>query len=156
METENETDLKQSEGAETSPITAEPDPLPNTVLPEVLPKQSPSHEKCERIGSQIRDMARMGLTKGNVAIAARISPYLLDKYYSDEFAQGEGEMRKGLASVAMAEAMSGNTAILLHLVKTKLGWNETQLIEHSGEVRSVVSAKPLSKEEFIQKFLTNE
>jgi hypothetical protein len=81
---------------------------------------------------------------------------LLDKYYADEFAQGEGEMRKGLASVAMAEAMSGNTAILLHLVKTKLGWNETQLIEHSGEVRSVVSAKPLSKEEFIQKFLTNE
>jgi len=125
-------------------------------LPEVLPKQSPSHEKCERIGAQIRDMARMGLTKGNVAIAARISPYLLDKYYADEFAQGEGEMRKGLASVAMAEAMSGNTAILLHLVKTKLGWNETQLIEHSGEVRSVVSAKPLSKEEFIQKFLTNE
>jgi len=156
METENETDLKQSEGAETSPITAEATPSPNTVLPEVLPKQSPSHEKCERIGAQIRDMARMGLTKGNVAIAARISPYLLDKYYADEFAQGEGEMRKGLASVAMAEAMSGNTAILLHLVKTKLGWNETQLIEHSGEVRSVVSAKPLSKEEFIQKFLTNE
>ena len=156
METENETDLKQSEGSETSPITAKSTPLPNTVLPEVLPKQSPSHEKCERIGAQIRDMARMGLTKGNVAIAARISPYLLDKYYADEFAQGEGEMRKGLASVAMAEAMSGNTAILLHLVKTKLGWNETQLIEHSGEVRSVVSAKPLSKEEFIQKFLTNE
>jgi len=156
METENETDLKQSEGAEASPITAEATPLPNTVLPEVLPKQSPSHEKCERIGSQIRDMARMGLTKGNVAIAARISPYLLEKYYSEEFSQGEAEMRKGLATVAMAEAMSGNTALLLHLVKTKLGWNETQLIEHSGEVRSVVSAKPLTKEEFAQRFLAKE
>lgn len=156
METENETDLKQSEGSETSPITAESTPLPNTVLPEVLPKQSPSHEKCERIGAQIRDMARMGLTKGNVAIAARISPYLLEKYYSEEFSQGEAEMRKGLATVAMAEAMSGNTALLLHLVKTKLGWNETQLIEHSGEVRSVVSAKPLTKEEFAQRFLAKE
>jgi len=156
METENETDLKQSKGSETSPITAEATPLSNTVLPEVLPKQSPSHEKCERIGAQIRDMARMGLTKGNVAIAARISPYLLEKYYSEEFLQGEAEMRKGLATVAMAEAMSGNTALLLHLVKTKLGWNETQLIEHSGEVRSVVSAKPLTKEEFAQRFLNQE
>jgi hypothetical protein len=156
MESENETDLKRDEGAETSPITAEATPLSNTVLPEVLPKASPSHEKCERIGSQIRDMARMGLTKGNVAIAARVSPYILDKYYGEEFAAGEAEMRKGLATVAMAEAMGGNTAILLHLVKTKLGWNETQLIEHSGEVRSVVSAKPLSKEEFIQRFINKD
>lgn len=123
---------------------------------EVIHKQSPSHTKCERIGAQIRDMARMGLTRGNVAIAARISPYILDKYYSDEYAAGEGEMRKGLATVAMAEALNGNTAILLHLVKTKLGWNETQLIQHSGEVRSVVSAKPLSKEEFAEKFLNKE
>ena len=58
--------------------------------------------------------------------------------------------------MAMAEALNGNTAILLHLVKTKLGWNETQLIQHSGEVRSVVSAKPLSKEEFAEKFLNKE
>ena len=123
---------------------------------EVIHKQSPSHTKCERIGAQIRDMARMGLTRGNVAIAARISPYILDKYYADEYAAGEGEMRKGLATVAMAEALNGNTAILLHLIKTKLCWNETQLIQHSGEVRSVVSAKPLSKEEFAEKFLNKE
>jgi hypothetical protein len=153
---ENETDLKRDEVVETVADDSEPIVSSNTVLPEVLPKQSPSHEKCERIGSQIRDMARMGLTKGNVAIAARVSPYILDKYYGEEFSAGEAEMRKGLASVAMAEAMSGNTAILLHLVKTKLGWNETQLIEHSGEVRSVVSAKPLSKEEFIQRFIDKD
>lgn len=153
---ENETDLKRDEVVETVADDSEPIVSSNAVLPEVLPKQSPSHEKCERIGSQIRDMARMGLTKGNVAIAARVSPYILDKYYGEEFSAGEAEMRKGLASVAMAEAMSGNTAILLHLVKTKLGWNETQLIEHSGEVRSVVSAKPLSKEEFIQRFIDKD
>jgi hypothetical protein len=153
---ENETDLKRDEVVETEANSSEAIVSSNAVLPEVLPKQSPSHEKCERIGSQIRDMARMGLTKGNVAIAARVSPYILDKYYGEEFSAGEAEMRKGLASVAMAEAMSGNTAILLHLVKTKLGWNETQLIEHSGEVRSVVSAKPLSKEEFIQRFIDKD
>jgi hypothetical protein len=136
----------------TNKLTTEND----EILVEVLPKQSLAHVKCEHVGAQIRDMARMGLTKGNVAIAARVSSYLLDKYYADEFAAGEAEMRKGLATVAMTEALNGNTAILLHLVKTKLGWNETQLIQHSGEVRSVVSAKPLSKEEFAEKFLNKE
>ena len=150
----NELDTKivEVETQKTSELSVQND----GIEVEVIHKQSPSHTKCERIGAQIRDMARMGLTRGNVAIAARISPYILDKYYADEYAAGEGEMRKGLATVAMAEALNGNTAILLHLVKTKLGWNETQLIQHSGEVRSVVSAKPLSKEEFAEKFLNKE
>jgi hypothetical protein len=65
-------------------------------------------------------------------------------------------MQKGLAAVAISEAMNGNTPILLHLLKTKLGWSEQHQIEISGEVRSVVSAKPLSKEEFIQKYLTDD
>jgi len=156
MENETETNLKRDEESDESAISAEPGGLPAAVEPEVLPTKTPSHVRSEQLASQIRDMARMGLTKTNVAIAARVTPYILDKYYGEEFASGEAEMRKGLASVAMAEALSGNTAILLHLIKTKLGWNETQLIEHSGEVRSVVSAKPLSKEEFAQKFLGKE
>jgi hypothetical protein len=65
-------------------------------------------------------------------------------------------MQKGLATVAIAEAMNGNTPILLHLLKTKLGWSEQHQIEISGEVRSVVSNKPMSKEEFVAKYLTNE
>jgi len=149
---ELDTKIVEVETQKTSELSVQND----GIEVEVIHKQSPSHTKCERIGAQIRDMARMGLTRGNVAIAARISPYILDKYYADEYASGEGEMRKGLATVAMAEALNGNTAILLHLVKTKLGWNETQLIQHSGEVRSVVSAKPLSKEEFAEKFLNKE
>jgi hypothetical protein len=149
---ELDTKIVEVETQKTSELSVQND----GIEVEVIHKQSPSHTKCERLGAQIRDMARMGLTRGNVAIAARISPYILDKYYVDEYAAGEGEMRKGLATVAMGEALNGNTAILLHLIKTKLGWNETQMIQHSGEVRSVVSAKPLSKEEFAEKFLNKE
>lgn len=158
MENETEADLKREE--ESLPVANNSEAIPSTnaVLPEVLPKvkPNPSHERCERLASQVKDLARMGLTKGNVAIAVRISAYVLDKYYGEEFAAGETEMRRNLAAVAMSEAMNGNTAVLLHLMKTKLGWNETQLIEHSGEVRSVVSAKPLSKEEFTQRFLKGD
>ena len=125
------------------------------VLP-AEPKPSRSHVKDVRLGNQIRDLARLGLSKGNAAIASRTSQYILDKYYLQEYLEGVSEMQKGLASVAIQEAMSGNTPILLHLLKTKLGWSEQQVIEHVGEIKAVVSNKPLSKEEFIQKYLDEE
>jgi hypothetical protein len=37
-----------------------------------------------------------------------------------------------------------------------LGWSEQQVIEHTGEIRAVVSSKPMSKEEFVQKYLTKD
>lgn len=152
-------DLKQGL-ASTEPIVLEnPDTFPNTVL-EVLPPimrevpQTRHHVKDEQLGLQIRDMGRLGLGKQNVALAARVSVYILEKYYLEEFLEGQAEMQKGLAAKAVSEAMDGNTAILLHLIKTKLGWSEQHQIEISGEVRNVVSSKPLTKEEFIQRYLT--
>jgi hypothetical protein len=117
--------------------------------------QTRDHQKDEQLGLQIRDLGRLGLSKSSAALAARITPYLLDKYYSEEFLEGQSQMQKGLASVAITEAMNGNTPVLLHLLKTKLGWSEQQTLEITGEVRAVVSAKPLSKEEFIQKYLND-
>lgn len=115
-----------------------------------------SHNRDEQLASQIKDLGRLGLSKGNAAIAARVSSYILDKYYLEDYLLGVSEMQRGLASVAIQEAMNGNTPILLHLLKTKLGWSEQQIIEHVGEIRAVVSNKPLTKEEFIQKYLEKD
>ncbi len=149
----SESDLKQLEVIQELPEISEPEILP-PVLREI--PHTRHHVKDEQLGLQIRDMARMGLSKSQTALAARISTHLLDKYYLDEYLDGQGSMQKGLASVAVAEAMNGNTPILLHLLKTKLGWSEQHQIEISGEVKSVVSNKPMSKEEFVARYLTNE
>jgi hypothetical protein len=149
---ENETESKSESEAE--PILKNPEV---EVLPPVMRvvPQTRDHQKDEQLGLQIRDLGRLGLSKSSAALAARITPYLLDKYYSEEFLEGQSQMQKGLASVAITEAMNGNTPVLLHLLKTKLGWSEQQTLEITGEVRAVVSAKPLSKEEFIQKYLND-
>lgn len=151
----NENDLKRDENIEADPILKNPE---IEVLPPVMREipQTREHQRDEQLALQIRDMGRLGLSKTSTALAARISTYLLDKYYSDEFLEGQSQMQKGLATVAIAEAMNGNTPILLHLLKTKLGWSEQQTLEITGEIRSVVSAKPMSKEEFVQKYLTQE
>jgi len=157
----SEDDLKQVEVIQESANFTEPEIDIQTQV-EVLPPimrvipQTRDHQKDEQLGLQIRDLAKHGLSKSSVALTARVSVYILEKYYLEEFLEGQAEMQKGLASVAIAEAMNGNTPILLHLLKTKLGWSEQHQIEISGEVRSVVSAKPLTKEEFIQRYLTSE
>jgi hypothetical protein len=157
----NDDDLKQAESSIESPNLSERQGDSNAVI-EVLPpimRQVPhtrDHQRDEQLALQIRDLARLGLSKASTSLAARVSTYILEKYYLEEFLEGQAEMQRGLASVAVAEAMNGNTPILLHLLKTKLGWSEQHQIEISGEVRSVVSAKPLSKEEFIQKYLSPE
>tara|TARA_R110000868_G_scaffold105916_3_gene290810 strand:- start:634 stop:1092 length:459 start_codon:yes stop_codon:yes gene_type:complete len=148
-------DLKRDEVAELEPIIKNPEV---EVLPPVLREipHTRHHVKNEQLGLQIRDLSRLGLSKSSTALAARLSTHLLEKYYLEEFLEGQAEMQRGLASVAVAEAMNGNTPVLLHLLKTKLGWSEQHQIEISGEVRSVVSSKPLTKEEFIQRYLDKE
>jgi hypothetical protein len=148
-------DLKRDEVAGFEPIIKNPEV---EVLPPVLREipHTRHHVKNEQLGLQIRDLARLGLSKSSTALAARLSTHLLEKYYLEEFLEGQAEMQRGLASVAVAEAMNGNTPVLLHLLKTKLGWSEQHQIEISGEVRSVVSSKPLTKEEFIQRYLDKE
>lgn len=157
---ESENDLKRAIVVEKAENLSDAKADTNVVM-EVLPPilrevpQTRHHVKSEDLGLQIRDMAGMGLSKTQCALAARISTHLLDKYYLEEYLEGQGTMQKGLASVAVAEAMNGNTPILLHLLKTKLGWSEQHQIEISGEVKSVVSNKPMTKEEFVAKYLTN-
>jgi hypothetical protein len=148
----SEDNFKQPEVLEVVAEISEPEILP-PVLREI--PQTRHHVKDEQLGLQIRDMAGMGLSKSQCALAARISTRLLDKYYLEEYLDGQGRMQKGLASVAVAEAMNGNTPILLHLLKTKLGWSEQHQVEISGEVRSVVSNKPMTKDEFVARYLTS-
>lgn len=151
----SEDDLKQ--GDETKELANFTEPEVEVLPPVLRPiPQTRHHVKDEQLGLQIRDMAGMGLSKSQAALAARISTHLLDKYYLDEFLEGQGTMQRSLAAKAVAEAMDGNTPILLHLLKTKLGWSEQHQIEVSGEIKSVVSAKPLTKEEFIQRYLTTD
>ena len=158
---ENESDLKQSGNTGELPKILEAEKTVETeveVLPPVMREipHTRHHVKNDDLALQIRDLARLGLSKSSTALAARLSAHLLDKYYLAEYLEGQAEMQRGLASVAVAEAMNGNTPILLHLLKTKLGWSEQHQLEITGEVRSVVSAQALTKEEFIAKYLTKD
>jgi hypothetical protein len=149
----DETDLKPEVVSEEGVKISEPEiVLDRTTQNKMVSK----HEKNPVWAEQIRNMGRIGLSKSNIRTAFGLREHLLNKYYLEDYLAGVAEMQRGLATKAIEEAMNGNTPILLHLLKTKLGWSEQQIIEHVGEIKAVVSAKPLTKDEFVQKYLTED
>ena len=149
----DETELKSAVVSEEGVKISEPEIVLDRTTQD---KMSNKHEKNPVWAEQIRHMGRIGLSKNNIRTAFGLREHLLNKYYLEDYLAGVSEMQRGLATKALEEAMNGNTPILLHLLKTKLGWSEQQIIEHVGEIKAVVSAKPLTKEEFSQKYLTED
>jgi hypothetical protein len=124
-------------------------------MPQNAPRKpnSVSHERDEGVAYQVKTLASYGLSKGSIAIACQISQYILDKYYMEEFLTGISNMQKRIAALAFQAAEEGSVPMIMYLAKTKLGWVESSTVEHVGEVRAVVTNKPLSKEEFIARYL---
>ena len=114
------------------------------------------YEKDAEISAAVTRLARLGLTKSAVAIACRLTPVELTKWYGDEYAAGQAGMQEVVARGLMEQAMAGNPQVLMYLGKAKLGWSEANIIEHVGTVNAVVSAKPLTREEFAQKYLNSD
>jgi len=55
----------------------------------------------------------------------------------------------------MEQAMAGNPQVLMYLGTSKLGWTEANVVEHVGTINAVVSAKPLTRDEFEARYLNS-
>jgi hypothetical protein len=114
------------------------------------------YQKDDETSRKVIELARLGLSKTAVALASRLSPMELTKWYNDEYLAGQAGMQEVVARGLMEQAMAGNPQILMYLGKSKLGWTESNTVEHIGTVNAVVSARPLTKEEFEAKYLASD
>lgn len=114
---------------------------------------SQRYEKDAEVGAMVTRLAKLGLSKNAVAIAAKLSPLELTKWYNDEYLAGQAGMQEVVARGLMEQASAGNPQVLMYLGKSKLGWTENNVVEHVGTINAVVSARPLTKEEFAAKYL---
>ena len=135
--------------------------MPDDTEIEVLPapplrlvQDQLSHIKDPVIATQARVLGSYGLGVGAVMTALRVRDGVFRKYYKEDYLEGQAAMQKQIAVLAMEAAKEGSVPMIMYLCKSKLGWNETNVVEHTGEVRSVVSNRPMTKEEFTQKYLT--
>ncbi|CAB4166246.1 hypothetical protein UFOVP851_17 [uncultured Caudovirales phage] len=167
-ETDSETDLKQAVDTGIAEILKNPEVIEEIKLPSPLraveivvnpPRRkdysNQRYEKDPETCGAVTRLAKLGLSKSAVAIACRLSPNELTKWYGDEYAAGQAGMQEVVARGLMEQAMAGNPQVLMYLGKSKLGWTEANTVEHVGTINAVVSARPLSREEFEARYLTN-
>jgi hypothetical protein len=114
------------------------------------------YSKCPEVSGQVRRLSAVALTKRQVAIACRLSEDQLNKHYLEEYLAGVAEMQQKVASAAMDQVENGNPAMIMYMAKSRLGWTENNVVEHVGEVKHVVSAEPMSREEFSRRYLEVE
>lgn len=112
--------------------------------------------KDPEVSQKVMEMARVGLSKTAVAILCGLTRNELYKHYLDDYERGQSNMEHIVAAAAMEQVMAGNPQMIMFVAKTKLGWSEHNVIEHTGTVNAVVSARPLSREEFEKKYLNND
>ena len=137
-------------------VDASPQVVPTTQPPRRKDYSNQRYEKDPETSAAVTRLAKLGLTKTAVAIACRLSPNELTKWYGEEYAAGQAGMQEVVARGLMEQAMAGNPQILMYLGKSKLGWTEANVVEHVGTINAVVSAKPLSRDEFEAKYLTRD
>jgi len=166
---DSETDLKQDVDTGIAEILKNPEVVEEIKLPSPLrtaevvinpPRRkdysNQRYEKDPETCGAVTRLARLGLSKSAVAIACRLSPQELTKWYGEEYTAGQAGMQEVVARGLMEQAMAGNPQVLMYLGKSKLGWTEANVVEHVGTINAVVSARPLSREEFEQRYLANE
>jgi hypothetical protein len=162
MSTKNdsETDLKQAVDSVETAAEKNPKVFVETKTIVINPPRrkdysNQCYEKDPETMGAVTRLARLGLSKSAVAIACRLSPTELTKWYGEEYAAGQAGMQEVVARGLMEQAMAGNPQVLMYLGKSKLGWTEANVVEHVGTINAVVSARPLSREEFEQRYINS-
>lgn len=161
---ESDSDSKEAGVAEIVPAEKNSEPVSSGEPPIVLPTRKQTrtdysnafHEHDPEVAATVTRLAKLGLSKTAVALGAGITPLHLNKWYLDEYLAGQASMQEIVALGLLEQAKAGNPQVLMYLGKSKLGWTESNVVEHVGEVRAVVSAKPMSKEEFEARYIRKE
>lgn len=108
------------------------------------------------MGIKVLELAMKGMKKSEISVLLGISRKQIDTTYHDDFERGKVN-RKHRAVSKWDEAIEdGNWDALKFQLKTEHGYIEKAQMEYSGEVRAVVSNKPLSIEEFAAKYLQDQ
>jgi len=110
----------------------------------------------ENVATQVKRLSALGLSKTSIAVFLGMSLDSFNKYYASDMVEGVHKMSVKLAELAWGVAESGDPKMIQFLCKVLLKWTETSTVEHVGEVRAIVSAQPMTEEEFEKRFLQKD
>jgi uncharacterized protein YjcR len=96
--------------------------------------QGIEHKPTEESKRVARTLSAVGITYEDIANKLDISSDTLVKYYKKELDAGRVDANASIGQTLFQQAKDGNTSAAIFWLKTRAGWKETQVNEHSGSV----------------------
>ena len=95
----------------------------------------PAHSPDPQSRAFVEAGAMGGIPQDDLAAALGISDVTLRKHYREELDHGMTKANARVVQTAFQQATSGKSpAMTMFWLKTRMGWKETQEMEHSGEI----------------------
>lgn len=100
----------------------------------------PSHEPDKARRDKVESMSALGIPQEDIARVLGICVDTLAKYYRDELDNARTKANTQIGGALFRKALSGDTASLIFWMKTRAGWKETNVQEHTGKDGSPLQA----------------
>lgn len=104
----------------------------------------PPHEPTDQNRLQVKTLAAVGIRHEDIAAKLGISADTLTKYYRKELDDGRVDANAVVAKSLYEQAKTGNTSAMIFWLKTRAGWKETMVNEHTGADGGPLSIKVVS------------
>jgi hypothetical protein len=110
--------------------------------------QGKKHEPTPESRAVVRELAAFGIPQDRIAERLEISSKTLREHYTDEIDNAKDEANLTVYKTAFSLATSGECpAMTMFWCKTRMGWKETNVVEHSGGIQHYDLTK-LTDEQF--------
>lgn len=106
----------------------------------------PPHQWSEHIATLARSLAMYGVPIKDIAVQAKIGETTLEKYYRKELDEGKAMATAKLTQTAYRLAVDEkNVTMLIFLMKTRLGYRETDKTQEQGVEPKNIQIRPKVK-----------
>lgn len=112
----------------------------------------PPYKPTDQNRLQVKTLAAVGIRHEDIAAKLGISVDTLTRYYRQELDDGRVDANAVVAKSLYEQARAGNTSAMIFWLKTRAGWKETMVNEHTGpdgqpiNVKASLEAQGLFKE----------
>jgi hypothetical protein len=94
--------------------------------------QGKRHKPTDEDRRLVKTLSAVGVRYTDIADKLEIDHDTLTKHYKKELTEGRMEANAAVAQTLFQQAKAGNTTAMIFWLKTRAGWKEKQVVEHSG------------------------
>ena len=112
--------------------------------------QGKEHIPSDESRKLVHTLSAVGIRYIDIALKLEITDDTLRKHYSSELELGRIDANAAIGQTLYQQAKESNTSALIFWLKTRAGWKDTSIIDHTSSDGSMSPKAPLTHEQLIE------